>query len=296
MLTYKTPKNVTAYDAVPIWYELKLKRDIIKNKYMHVSATAGEDAERENGNVYFYMNLPGKIDVTYKYEGYVSGKLNEAERPNLSLNFRSDKIADSFPECDASDLIYSETVQSTYYTWMKFTYTNTGNTVLDSNGNGAFAFYPILYKKSNTGELTQVSDTPNGYIRLDDEVYPGESGTLWINYSKRNLKPGTYVLKLNGYSRYENDDPDNWNRTLFGGDTVTLSTFEFTVASNNVVTTPKEVKKEVPPVSSITRNSWLHTYEEFLSSFNTHLRGTRGATISDVIYVLPPGPTKSYSN
>ena len=39
------------------------------------------------------------------------------------------------------------------------------------------------------------------YYRIIDELYPGESGTLWVIFNAMNLAGGDYSIVINGLFR-----------------------------------------------------------------------------------------------
>ena len=280
-LTYKIPKEATAYDAVPIWSEITSSKS--SGSVIYVNATAFEDKERENGNLYYDLTLPGTVDVTWEYLGYVGGKDKIANRPKVTANFEKDKLGKQYPQYDATELIYSGNVKTNSLLWWKFRYTNTGNTVLDGDGNGTFCFEAVLYRK-NGSSWEKVAGMENIYTRIIDEVYPGESGDMYFIFQDcYNLKPGDYKIVINSLVRNETTNPENYGTKIWGGATYTQSEFEFDISANDNVTTPNAVKKTSPV--SPTRNKWLHTYEEFMTSFDSHLTGITSQPIQGTMYL-----------
>lgn len=227
-LTYTIPKNVTAYDAVPVNYTLTTDASIQSNNAMHISVTGFEDVERTGGKAYYDLNLPGTVDIAFEYDGYVTGK-NTTAMPSLSITFGADRIAKSYPRYTVSEIVRSGTLPVADITWFKFTYTNVGDTILDYDGNGTFAFEPKFYQKVGN-EWKEYSGTQNGYYVLENELYPGESQSMWINFITPPTQ-GTYKIVINGLIRNEISDPANYARTIFGGNVITTSQMEFTVKS-----------------------------------------------------------------
>lgn len=280
-LTYKIPKQATAYDAVPIWYEITSSKN--SSAIVYVNATAFEDAEREKGNLYYDLTLPGTVDITWDYLGYIGGTDKLTNRGKVTANFDKDKLAKQYPQYDITDLIYSGNVKTTSILWWKFRYTNTGNTVLDGDGNGTFCFEGLLYRKNgNTWE--QYAKMENIYNRIIDEVYPGESGEMYFIFDGTyNLQPGEYKIVINSLVRNETSNPENYGTKIWGGATYSQSEFEFSVSNSSDVTTPNPVKKSTP--ASPVRNRWLHTYEEFMSSFDSYLTGITGKKVQNTMYL-----------
>ncbi len=282
-LTYSIPKQVTAYDAVPLTYTLNAGSAIGKASPLHLSVTGHEDKERTGEEPLYDLNLPGKVDLFFDYDGYVAGKKDAVKKPVLSTDFGSDYTAQAYPDYSVSDLRRSGTVEASDYTWFKFTYTNIGNTVLDGDGNGTFCFEPILYKKEGSG-YKEVTGVANIYNRIIDEVYPGESGTLWVIFPT-NLTPGDYKVVIDCIVRNEIDHPENFGRTIWGGEVASSSAMEFTVSAGNKITEPKPVMKTT---KALLRNAWLHYYEEFQSSYTSFLKADAGVTEGTVYVQLAP--------
>ena len=280
-LTYTIPKKATAYDAVPIRYEITSSKKA--STVVYVNATAFEDAERENGKLYYDLTLPGTVDVTWDYLGYVGGTDKINNRAQVTANFDKDKLGKKYPQYETTDVIYSGNVKTTSMLWWKFRYTNTGNTVLDGDGNGTFCFEGLLFRKEG-GIWNQVAKMENLYNRIIDEVYPGESGEMYFTFDGAfNLKPGDYKIVINGLVRNETSNPENYGNKIWGGATYTQSEFEFKISNDDDVTKPNAVKKTNPV--SPTRNVWLHTYEEFMTSYDSHLRGTNSGKIEGTMYL-----------
>ncbi len=282
-LTYSIPKSVTAYDAVPMTYTLTTKSDIKKSKPLHLSVTGHEDADRENGKTFYDLNFPGLVDIDFVYEGYVAGYKDESKKPILSLDFRSDRQAGKYPDYATSELRLSGTVEEADYIWFKFNYTNSGNTVLDGDGNGTFCFEPFLYKK-NGSSWEQYSTVSNMYYRIVDEVYPGESGGLWVIFQD-TMDAGEYMLKINCEVRNEIDNPEIFGRTIWGGEVMSYSTMEFTVGGSEI-TEPKPIEKTT--AQNVKRNTWIHYYEEFQSSYISFHKQDAGSTSGTLYVQLSP--------
>ncbi len=288
-LRYTVPKNVTAYDIVPVTYTVSGSGD---DAY-HVEATAFEDASRyqKPSDSYFDCNLPGEVAVEMTYEGYVNGT-NDATGPRLSPEADNDVPGAHYPAYTTTPLQKTGTLQAgADYTWFKFRYTNTGNTILDGEGNSAFRFKPMLYKLDEDGQWQYISVNPNGYYPLLDYVYPGEGGDLWVLFnnaggsrSQFGFDPGQYRIVIYGCLRNERERLDHYTNQLEGS-AATSATFEFTVAETGAATTPNPVvnKQLGRPV----RNGWLADFEEFMSSYATVFPQNGRAARSGVLYVQP---------
>ena len=284
-VTYKIPKEVTAYDAVPIYYEITTDK---KNTApVYIEATAFEDAERTDNKLWYDLALPGKVDVTWEYLGYVGGDDTLSNRATVTADPQTDRLGAQYPQYNTTDLILSGNVKSNDILWWKFRYTNTGNTILDGDGTGTFCVEAKLYVKQN-GTWTQKASMENLYNRIVDEVYPGESGEMYFTFDNCfQLPAGDYKIVINSLVRNETSNPENYGKNIWGGETYSQSEFVFTISNKADVTTPNAVTKTALKTTP-NRNRWLHTYEEFMSSYNTHLRGISDNKISGVMYLQCP--------
>lgn len=289
-LKYSIPASATAYDAVPITYSVTSNTN---NMPLHIEATAFEDASRYASKTtpYYDCNLPGKVAVELSYEGYVNGD-SKSGTPKLSYDPSKDVQGTSYPAYDTTDLVRSGTLKgNAKYTWFKFKFTNTGNTILDGEGNSTFRFRPRLYRKEGNSYI-DIGGTPNDFYPLLDYVYPGESGEFWAlfniggNNSTFGLAPGSYRIVIDGCLRNEKDSY-NFAAMQLAGSTVTTSTFEFTVTEQGAQTTPAAMTNK--SVSGINRNNWLGNFEEFMASYTTIVNVGKNASnaTKGVLYVQP---------
>lgn len=275
---YSMPTDITAYDAVPITYTASGEGDVP----LYVEAVAFEEADRTNGNDYYDLNIPGIVDVDITFDGYVTASYNNGYKPNLS-GIRTDKQGTQYPSFDATELTRSGNIKAEDLTWMKFSYTNVGNTILDGDGNGTFCFQPLLYKKNSDGTWDKVCDTENLFERVYDYFYPGETGEMYVNFVNRTYTPGEYRIVINCLVRNERGSGPNWGATIWGGYIASSSSFEFIVDNTGEVTQPAEVIKD--PLTPPSRNNWLGTYEEFMSSYQTIPYCT--SPVSRTMYIQP---------
>ncbi len=274
-LTYEVPTNVTAYSAVPLKYTLQGGKNAQK---VHVEASTWEEPARlPQGMTEYYSNtLPGNPDVTFTYDGYVcSENLDQKKLAVWKGNIAEDRQGTAFPHYDTSDLICSGTVPTDKEVWLRFTFENTGDTVLKGDGQGFFNIRPFLYREISEGVYSQVAINDNYAYRLYDSLYPGESRSIWVRFTGYASYPvGNYKAVLHAQVANEQGSPD-WVAMYVGGRGITTNTFAFTAAKNAQVTPPAEVVKEAikdgygNPVT-LPRNGWLGVYEEFRNSFHTY--------------------------
>ncbi len=279
VLRYEVPENVTAYDAIPVKYTLTPDKD---GTY-HVEANAFEDRASSEGKNYYDLALPGKVDIDFEFLGYVSAKANPANRPVLSVKMKKDKVASAYPNYTLGALTKSGNIKASDYIWFKIGYTNVGDTILDGDGTGTFCFEPLLFKKEG-GSYQQVKKAENLYYRIDDELFPGESGEMWICFDPAGIGEGEYRIQINGLVRNETSNPENYGKNIWGGETYTASTFSFRVTASGAQTDPEPFVK-ITKKTTASRNKWLHTYEEFMTSFDSHLSAKKGKEITGTLYL-----------
>ena len=271
ILSYSVPKNVAAYDVVPVKYTLQTQSSTRTPVY--IGGTAFEEEEKRRGRDLYDLNIPGKVDIDFEYLGYVAGYTKPNSRPVQKKDFNEVPAA-AYPNFDTSELRWSDIVESSDITWFKFKYTNAGNTIIDGDGNGTFMFEPVLHKKNASGQYEVFTVPENLFYRITDYIYPGESGELWITFvpypgykaTSIQLQPGDYRIQLKGIVRNEMGKPE-FERIIWSGTPYSESNFDFTVGKTALDQKPEPVKKSriSPPV----RNKWLHSYEEFMSGFDT---------------------------
>ncbi|MBR6549209.1 MAG: hypothetical protein IKT68_06670 [Clostridia bacterium] len=274
-LTYEVPTNVTAYTAVPLKYTLQGGKNAQK---VHVETTTWEEPSRvpDGMTEYFDNTMPGEADVTFTYDGYVCDEnMNANKLANWSATIVDDKMGTAYPHYDTKDLVKSGTIPAGKQVWLKFTFTNTGNTVLKGEGQGFFNIRPFLYKEISEGVYSQVAINDNYAYRLFDALYPGESRSVWVRFTGYASYPaGNYKAVLEAQVANEQGSPD-WAAMYVGGRSVSANSFSFTAAADPQVTQPEAVEKELKkdaydnPVKLI-RNGWLGVYEEFQTSYHTY--------------------------
>lgn len=288
-LHYAVPTNMTAYDSVPLQYSLECPDH---QQVLHLSVTAFEEQGRRAKEPSFDLNLPGTVDVDYTYLGYITGKVKEDVHPSLEADF-ADQIGTEFPGWELSALCCSGDLPVADRIWFRFRYRNTGNTILDGDGNGTFMFEPVLLRKNEQGEYLPYAVPSNLFYRIFDTVYPGEEGELYLTFGAYPgypakagpLEPGEYRIRLSGICRSEEKEPD-FARVVWSGTAATVSAFDFTITETGHEITPAPVRKET--VLQPNRNGWLHQYEEFMSSFVTSSR--RSADTEAGVLMIQPAP------
>ena len=276
VLSYSLPTDVTAYDMIPIDYTLK------KGKSMDPIYVEATTFENKDGS-YYDLCLPNKVSVDVQYQGYVAATANGENRPYLSQYGNNDVQGQQYPQYDADQLVASDTVKKADYLWFKFKVTNNGNTILDSDGNGTFCFEPKMTQVDGTNEFTH----NNIYVRITEDLYPGESTELYVFFKypsgPNNLPEGTYNIEMKALVRNE-EESNAWGTKIWGGYTYGVATQTVTIGNTAGSTIKNETKNEMYRTG--TRNTWLHTYEEFTTSFDSWLKPYEmSATEKATLYV-----------
>ncbi len=263
VLTYSLPTDVTAYDMIPIEYTLQKGKEMYP---LYVEATTFEDKDGS----YYDLCLPGNVSVNIQYEGYVAATSNVSNRPYLSPYGDSDVEGKQYPQYDAEKLVKSDTVKKAEYLWFKFKVTNNGNTILDADGNGTFCLQPLL---TTTDGKTQYIIKDTTYVRITQDLYPGESTYIYTYFQApsgpNNLPAGEYNLTITSLVRNEEASND-WSKKIWGGYSYGCATQRITIGDFQGTSIQNKTKNEVYRTG--TRNTWLHTYEEFTTSYDAWLK------------------------
>lgn len=283
-LKYEIPSGVNAYEAIPIRYELTFASG--QEMPVHVEATAFEEADASEGK-WFDLALPGKTDLEWEYLGYVAG-FETGERHVLAADY-SDEPASAYPGYETTELRRSGVVEAADYHWFRFRYTNVGDTILDPEGAGGMQFEPVLYERKENGNFTKVGVPYNKYYRITEYIYPGESREMWIAFGPHvdtpnmgwGLEEGDYQIQLKAVYRSDRSNPEDYATTQYGGYEMSNSTFDFSVRAAAQQTEPNAVQKG--RFQSGIHNTWLHTFEEFMTSYETWTKNS--GTVSGTLYL-----------
>ena len=287
-LEFSVPKQITAYDVVPIKYKLSWKDDK-PNFPLAVEATAFEDESRRKGRDLFDLALPGKLDLDVDYLGSITAHLIPGAKHNLKPDM-SDTPGE-YPGFERRQLARSGVVEAGDLVWFKFRYKNTGDTILDPEGMGGCQFYPELWQKNEKGKYEFVGNPYNLHIRDLEYLYPGESHEVWVHFKKNGKKetpqnfgliPGEYLIKLRMVYRWYKDF-HKWVN-IWDGPAMYIYEMPFTVESK-----PRQVQVAEGKVTitdggepdKITR--WIHTSEEFMTAFDCHIAEPNSASKSKSI-------------
>ncbi|MCL2624604.1 MAG: beta-galactosidase, partial [Planctomycetaceae bacterium] len=290
LLEAKVPHRMTAYDIVPIPYKLSWKKETPPAFPVSVEAVAFEEEHRRLGRDLFDLALPGDIDLDVEFLGSITAHTIPDAKHQLKADFSD--APKEYPGFYRKPMARSSVIEAGDLVWFRFRVTNTGNTILDANGYGACQYYPILLRKNdsddNHGEFVQAGTLYNLYYRDVEDLYPGESREIWFHmpcsnpgYSERfepsktpqgfGIGPGEYKIQVRlcfrDY-RHQSSAVNYWD-----GPVVFNWEMPFTVeneARQEAIIPGVKIKEG--PNAPDKRTRWIHTMEEFMTSFDNHLQ------------------------
>ncbi|MFQ3548244.1 MAG: hypothetical protein SNJ70_00660 [Armatimonadota bacterium] len=273
-LKVEVPKNATAYDVVPIKYNLTWNNEDGKFP-VAVQATAFEEESRRKGRDLFDLALPGNVNLDVEYLGSITAYL-KPENKNYLKPDMTDKPG-IYPAFERQPFVKSGVIEAGDIIWFQFRITNTGNTILDPEGIGGYQYYPELHKKNEKGEYEIYGYPYNLYYRNLDYFYPGESHDIWIHFAKwpydmnAPMEPGEYLIKLKAtYRSFKNN---LLYENIWDGPPLFIYEMPIIVedtARQESVSDGKVTLTDDNDPDKITR--WIHTHEEFMSAFDCHIK------------------------
>ena len=275
VIYFNLPTEFTAYDLVPIEYsfynpDVTGRECRITFDTLHFLATGLEDMNRKNGKEFYSNILPGTVKVDFDYLGYVTAENHTERRALHHGNFQNDRQATQYPHYDASDLVRSGVLPNSDYFWLKFHYKNTGDTILSVNGNGTFCFEPNLERLDENGNWVHHRAQNNLFVRLLDDLYPGEEGDMFVSFDHaENIGSGHYRVSIKCLVRNETSNPENFTTNIWAGRTYETAYYEFDIEDEFRQVDPEPITYTYKAETQ--RNTWLHTYEEFMTSFDSWL-------------------------
>lgn len=296
---FNMPTTLIPYSAVPIDYKITKVGSV--DFPLSIVATAFEEAGRGNDVNHMYdLSVPGEVAIDIEYVGYVKGTVKEGKRHIMTPD-NSDTPADAYPNYDLTDVISSGTVQTGDATWLKFKYTNTGNTILDAEGTGGFVIEPILYRMNMDGSYTQLGGLTNQYIRELTYVYPGETREFWLCFDSGifseqtpeglGIPVGDYRITFNTYYRTEYGYQPY--TTMWAGYLMQSATYDFSVKADAVSTPVNDVVvTSAPAAKSKNTRSWLHYFEEFMTTYEQFATDPGTDVIEGRIWIQPASFTE----
>lgn len=296
---FAMPTTLVPYSAVPIDYTITKTGNV--DFPLSIVATGFEEKDRGNNiNEMYDLSVPGEVAISIKYLGSVTGTLRDGERHVMEPDYTDDP-ANAYPNYSLTDLNPSGTVTFGDATWLKFQYTNTGNTILDAEGTGGFVIEPILQRKNADGSYSDLGGLTNQYIRELTYVYPGETREFWLCFDLNifaditpegmGLPQGDYRIHFKTYYRTEYGyEPYT---TMWAGRTMQTATYDFSVsaAAANTRANPVVVTSS-PAATSKNQRSWLHYFEEFMTTYEQFGVDPGTNVISGRIWLQPASFTE----
>ncbi len=294
------PEKVHAYDVVPISYELLWKDDKGPRFPLAVAATAFEDETRRRGRDLFDLALPGRIDLKISFLGSITAHHVRGARHNLKADLSdAPKV---YPPFRRRPQVRSGVVEAGDLVWFKFRYTNIGDTIIDPEGFGGCQFHPQLLRKNRDGKYVPAGEPYNLYVRDLAYLYPGESRDMWFHCTGSmpgyvaspdnptpqgfGLVPGEYIYRFRMTFRcYASTDPF---LNIWAGPFAYKWDMPFTVekaARQAPVQVGKTVLTDAGGAPKLP--SFLHTFEEFMTSFDLYAKKPEDAkqSISGTLYL-----------
>lgn len=175
------PTQAKAYETVPVSYTLK---GATGKGPIAVAGVAFEDASRLKHNGIHDLSIPGFIDLDVEFLGSVTAHLNPGGKQFMKPDFSDEPGV--YPGFSQGPERRSGVIEAGDLVWFHFRYTNTGNTILDADGFGGAMFYPVMFRKDESGEWKQCSTPYNLFYRDLENLYPGESHEIWFHMPGNN--------------------------------------------------------------------------------------------------------------
>lgn len=288
-LTAEVPRDVRAYDVVPIDYELTWQEDAEATFPLAVEAVAFEEEGRRRGEAACDLALPGRIDLKVEYLGSVTAHLDPGPKQRIAPDL-SDEPG-NYPGFQTGPLVRSGVVEAGDLVWYRVRITNTGNTILDAEGLGGCLLYPRLLRRGAEGAYEPAGESYNLYVRDLEYLYPGESHDLWLHctgsmpgYAEPpgaptpqgfGIVPGDYRLQLRLIYRHYGD-AEPW-RNMWEGATGFVWEMPFSVEERprqTPVLPGETMITDAPAPDKLTR--FIHTFEEFMTAFDCHISPPAG--------------------
>jgi len=283
-LEFQVPRKAKAYDVIPIPYTLHI--DPGTEFPVAVEAAAFEEETKRNSRNLFDLALPGRIDFDVDFIGSVTAHLVPEKKHNITPDFSD--TPQTYPNFVRQPLVRSGIVEAGDLVWFQFRLKNTGNTIFDAEGFGGGQLYPELLRKDKDGIYQPFAKTYNLYYRNLTYWYPGETWEPWILFSipkegmpkeHYRLEPGDYKIRLRMTCRlYQTPDPAinywdgpevfSWEQPI----TVEAAPAQAPVAAGSKLKPASDLPNKLP--------TFIHTFEEFMTAFDCHLKPPQDRTKS----------------
>ncbi|MEN6415228.1 MAG: beta-galactosidase [Armatimonadota bacterium] len=284
VLDYSVPQTARAYDVIPIQYTL---RQPAGARRVAVEAVGFEDNKNASGKALYDMAIPGDLRVKVDYLGSVCADRLDGDYIPLSADPKTP--VSPFPPYKRQSLVCSSTIKESETVWFKFRLTNTGNTILDPEGFGAWFQEPRLVKLGNDGSEKWSLGTVNIYQRQLRYLYPGDSEEMWVNFFSPNIG-GDYTLGLveghyridlkflyRWYSKY------HWGINIWGGKEFAQFELPINVTEFGANTPVNSQMRYAEPEENMP--GYFESFEEFMSSFRIWSGVSKPTVQRGVIYL-----------
>jgi hypothetical protein len=294
------PETVSAYDVVPVDYRVSWEGESAPERFpLAVQAVAFEQESRRKGRDLHDLALPGTLDLDVEFLGTVTAHLQPGARHNLTPDM-SDEPG-QYPGFTYTPLRHSGVVEAGDLVWFRMRYTNTGNTILKSEGLGGYQLYPNLLRRNAEGEFVDGGGPYNLYYRDLEYLYPGESREVWIHCTGNvpgfsssgasetpqgfGLAPGEYRFQFRITYRCYRDPAPFTN--IWEGPFAYVWEMPFRVEPEfrqAPVEPGVEILTDADQPDKLTR--FIHTFEEFMTAFDCWQSNPDGSeALSGTLYL-----------
>ena len=291
-LDVSAPRSARAYDVIPISYTLAQP---FGRRRAAVEAVAFEDPDKAGDKALYDLAIPGDMSVKIEYLGSVSADLDDENYVPLTADPKSP--ISPFPPFKRDPMARSSDVRSAQAMWFKFRVTNTGDTILDPEGFGAWLIEPRISRLKPDGSVEWTAGTVNLYERCLTYLYPGESLECWVNFwcgthwsdYCRGLKEGDYRIELSMLYRYHREY--NWGVNIWGGAEFARFTVPIKVTKTGGKSAVQTSFKMTDTADKMPGD--FDRFEEFMTSLRIHPWVEKDAVSQDKIYLQVAPWTKN---
>ncbi len=291
ILEATVPQSCEAYNLVPIQYRLS---GTMASELVAVEATAFEEPEKRKGQPIYDLALPGRMQIKVEYLGSQTG-LFDSDRV---VRLKPGSKTGTFPPYTLLPFTRSTMIQRGNNLWFKFRITNTGDTILDPEGFGAWMTRILVYGIDKDGKRTLVGRPINDVFRHLEYVYPGESFEQWADVWSagqpmercRTLPPGKYVVVFEFLYRWYRDY--NWIINMWQGKPSMGLEVPIEIVEKIPESAATEIKSTTvhyEPVDADRMTRYFERFEEFMTSFDIHRKDavTQGVQKTLFLQVAP---------
>ena len=278
------PKQVRAYDVVPIAYHL---RQPAGARRVAIEAVAVEDPAKVQGRALYDPAIPGELKVNIEYLGSVSADYDTAQCVFLTPDPKTP--VSPYPALKRDPLVRSSTIRAADAIWFKFRITNTGNTILSPEGFSSTCMWPQIVRLGSDGKPQWTAKTVNVYERHLNYIYPGESVEQWVQFYSaphlpwpgRGLAEGTYRVEFTMLYRYYQHF--NWGINIWHGKDFAKAVVPITV-TKAAGQTPVETSLQITDTSE-KMPGYIDAFEQFMTAFKIFPPASAAADREGTVYL-----------